>query len=303
MDFYFVGLDMKHFDVIKQRRMPLKPNLLVPMNRMTPKVNADLDDLKRRGLVGKLALDSGAFAIQKDKNADAEKARKLYLKFMEYAKANAHKFDIIFNFDRVFTPDGFLENYENLLGLLEEGIPAWPVSHDIVGKDYKDLIDMGYKKIAIGQDKGRNLKNLITADIEMIILGIEKVHLLGVATPKLLYHIPITSADASSAKRYAGFGRINFYNPDDATNFYGEYLKLPKRHTTEPTEDEFVTKKEILLKWLATQNIKISWEDLTCREWSTFATLVNIAFYIEAARRETEHHKEILRFLFTAYVE
>ena len=36
MDFYFVGLDMKHFDVIEQRRMPLKPNLLVPMNRMTP---------------------------------------------------------------------------------------------------------------------------------------------------------------------------------------------------------------------------------------------------------------------------
>lgn len=300
MDFFFVGLNKKHFDVIVERQLPVKPNILVAMNNMSYRVNMEIDELKSRGLIGKVALDSGTYTYQKKKNADASV---LFYRFLEYAKLHKDKFDIIFSFDKVFTPDGFDENYEYLMELHGEGIPAFPVAHDLRSKDYAKLQELGHNQIAFGQDKDRNLVTLLSANIELLIYGIQKSHLLGIASPKLLMHIPVTSADASSANQHAAFGRVNFYDPDKPYDIYGDHLRIPRKGHAESTDEKYVIKKNILLNWLESMGVNITWEDLKSDRATIFAVLINLLYYIRASEIATKCHQDLIKFIFREHVD
>ena len=260
----------------------------------------EIDELKSRGLIGKVALDSGTYTYQKKKNADASV---LFYRFLEYAKLHKDKFDIIFSFDKVFTPDGFDENYEYLMELHGEGIPAFPVAHDLRSKDYAKLQELGHNQIAFGQDKDRNLVTLLSANIELLIYGIQKSHLLGIASPKLLMHIPVTSADASSANQHAAFGRVNFYDPDKPYDIYGDHLRIPRKGHAESTDEKYVIKKNILLNWLESMGVNITWEDLKSDRATIFAVLINLLYYIRASEIATKCHQDLIKFIFREHVD
>lgn len=99
MDFYFVGINVQHMQLVKERNISIKPNLLYSMAYMTPEINTVLHKLKHEGVIGKLALDSGAFSLN---NCSSYKLKPDEL------------FDIVINFDISFSPDSFDTNMKYL---------------------------------------------------------------------------------------------------------------------------------------------------------------------------------------------
>lgn len=113
MDFYFVGINVQHMQLVKERNISINPNLLYSMAYMTPEINTVLHKLKHEGVIGKLALDSGAFSLN---NCSSYKLKpdELFNRFMWFAKYNIELFDIVINFDISFSPDSFDTNMNTL---------------------------------------------------------------------------------------------------------------------------------------------------------------------------------------------
>ena len=292
MNFYFAGITKVHMKIIEEREIPIKPNLLFSMAYMTPTLHEFIDYLRSKTLVNKLALDSGAFSLNMNKNLKLTE-KQLFHRFLYFAEANYKKFDMIINFDSIFSAAGFKNNYRNLLRLHEAGIPAWPVAHDYINKDYKRLSNIGYNNIAFGQGIKRKFSILFDACISCLLKGVS-IHMLGVGSARLLPHIPCASADSKSALDHARFGKIIFYNNDKP-----DYIKLPKKDVNEDKSDLFQEKKEHYLQLLSSKEADLKWSDLQGDERASFATVANMLFYDELEKRATENHKKMLRYLFT----
>ena len=296
MNLYFAGLDPKTLNLIQDRHVPIKPlNVLVSMADMTPTLHGQLRSGRETGLIGKLALDSGTFTLNKP-NSKLD-AQHFFNRFKEYATAHPRMYDLIFNFDRWFTPDAFEENYSYASQLGKCGIPVIPVAHDVLHGDYNQLAERGHEAIAFGQDKNRNVGTLLHANYELIQQGVNIRHGLGILDPKTLMFVPFTSVDASTAKQDGVSRKVHYI---DATKPKGQQWRLlnvkgPKGKTTPAA---FKEQKNALMAWLESIDANILWGDLTGKNGRNFCTIVNILFYqtvepvIEANNKIVSHYLE-----------
>lgn len=291
MDFYFVGINAQHMQLVEERNISIKPNLLYSMAYMTPKINSALYKLKSKEVIGKLALDSGAFSLN-SKSSYKIKPDALFNRFMWFAKYNIELFDIIINFDISFSPDSFDTNMKYLRQLEKERIYAWPVVHDYMSYEFKKFINLGYENIAFGKGKQRTFPALFDGCIDSLINGASKVHMLGVGTPRILLNIPFTSADAKSALDYARYGIGIFVQGNHL-----EFIKFPQSKNDEDTSESFQNKKHNYLKWLHSKGIDIQWHELCGKKKCLFAAVANMVCYAELEKKASQQHIEIWKWL------
>ena len=296
MDLFFAGLDPKTFGLIRQRHVPVKPmNILVSMADMTPKLHGQLRDGRETGQIAKLALDSGTFTLNRA-NPKLD-AHHLYNRFMVYAASHRDLYDLIFGFDRWFTPDAFDANYRYLKQLGQHGIPAIPVAHDVLHGDYNLLAERGHDAVAFGQDKNRNASTLLRANYELIQQGVQIRHGLGILDPRMLMFLPFTSADASTATQDGVKRMVHFI---DGTMPKGQqwFTMDIKGAAGTTTPADFRAQKKALTNWLESIGANIRWIDLSGKKGREFCTIVNILFY-QAIEAEIEANLKIV----THYLE
>ena len=300
VDLYSVGLGPKVFQLIRDRHVPVKPmKVLESMANMMTKRHDQLRYWRQTGRIGKLALDSGTFTLNRA-NAKLD-GNHLFHRFWEYAAAHRKMYDLIFNFDRWFTPDAFEENYEYARQLGNAGIPIIPVAHDLIHGDYNRLVQRGHDAVAFGQDKNRNVNNLLHANYELIQQGVSIRHCLGMLDPKKLMFLPFTSVDASTAKRSGVKRNVHYIDISKPKGQQWCVMNVngPKAKTSPA---EFRAQKKALMSWLGGLESNIEWKDLAGKKGREFCTIVNILFY-QAIEADIEaNNKIVMHYLETGEV-
>ena len=293
MDFYLVGHNALLAQIITERRMPISYNILISVMEMTPRVAAQLYQAKENGLIKKMALDSGTFGLQKP-NPKYD-AHTLFHRLLEFAKGNPVLCDIVFNFDRYFTAEGFEANYGYLMKLHEAGIDAIPVTHDIKNREYHKFINAGFTKIAIGQDTNRRGISLLQDRVlDMTMSGVSHIHLFGVGTPEKLLYIPVTSCDASSYIQFARLGIINYWDDEIKEINKSQQFIVPIFNGTIQSSmvegRSLEEHKKRLFEILSEAGIDITWDDLLSENSSVFIEIINMIYYLQVEKACTDMH-------------
>jgi hypothetical protein len=164
------------------------------------------------GITRKRALDSGAFSENNSKLGISR--RELFSRHINYAKIYGDKFDIIFNFDVDFGPNGFHTNHAYLQRLRGNGINAVPVIHNLKNHEIDTFIEGGYDYVAIGKQEGKtNPETLFPGVFKLYNYGV-KTHLFGITDFGLIAGCPATSCDSKSWLDDAITGVVRFWNPE-----------------------------------------------------------------------------------------
>lgn len=295
MDIFFAGISEKVLETIDRRDIPLRPNILVSMFNMTPFLHDIISRYKENGTISRLALDSGTFSLNsKPHNIDE---RRFFHRLSRYLVHNKDMFDIIFNFDIDYSPEGFERNLAYQRKMDELAPNVYPVMHSLTGDEHTRLLDEGYDRVAIGQCAGerRSFDTLLPVSHALLVRGVPRLHLLGIVSPQTLLHVPCSSCDASSHIQHAKYGRVNFVDRHAPGREFA-HLYLPWSRTGDNgspgTERE---RRRRLLCWL--DGSGITWDDLAGRDGACYAVLANMLYYEEIAREATRRHKELVRFL------
>jgi len=196
-------------DEILKRCPGMKLNVLLTMARMPGNFPGFLE--KYKGIIDKLALDSGTFSLE-NSNLDIS-PQQLFARFVGFTKESGHHFDLLFSFDEEFGPNGFEVNSMHLAELEERGVKVIPVSHNVKNHELDTFINAGYEYVAIGKQDGKTSPEvLFPAVFKLHHHGI-KVHLFGITDFSLISGCPAWSCDSKSWLDDAKTGIVRFWNP------------------------------------------------------------------------------------------
>lgn len=198
-------------DLIKARH--------IPDNRQ----NGQRDDQDNRQ-IGQLFLDAGTFTINVKATSIDPLPRVRFTEYVQYVKLYGQYFDHIAAYDQdFFDPDlnmHHLIRMEKMLPaeLREKIIPATHAQNKEALTEFKDLVSLGYKYIAIGSTPPLKMPmwNSIKAFIrEKKQTGVEiKTHTFGQMSFKHLKDRRPYSADSSAFAKVAGQETMLFWNRD-----------------------------------------------------------------------------------------
>ena len=172
-----------------------------------------LCDLKKKGNIKELYLDSGAFSANKGKSTITLYEYSLYLKLY------AGRFDRVFNFDDEFDkPMHNMENQEYLRKQLPE-VSIVPVLHDKgnLFMEVKTHVELGYDFVAIGSN--HNIPTDVWDKIEKYSRDMKLkenrkiiIHIFGRMEYEELWRHRPHSADSSTYAQDAGRGTIKIWD-------------------------------------------------------------------------------------------
>lgn len=196
MKLYFVATSNWHIDLLHASKVK---NVLVSYFYFSKEVPSGFH----------IALDSGAFSADNSgKSIDIDK-------FIEFAKANSDKCDVVFNLDVIgqkqAAEDSAEASYKNLKYIESKGVKTLPVFHQ--GEDFKwlDKLVSEYDYVGLGGVAGDMMKK--RTEVEKWFGYIfyryprHKFHGLGVTGMYLLKKFPFYSVDSTSWLKWANFGR------------------------------------------------------------------------------------------------
>ena len=276
-----------------------KPNVLLTFS------SKHYNDLKflpytkeHRHLMGDLILDCGAYTLH-DKFPDPmqrkTEAEKLFKAYVTYLKRAQDQFDFVFSMDDRFDLDSLEHNLGRLYEMEEAGLNPVPVIHNIFDQtELNHFIDEGYKRVAIGQCKGRKeLDNLAPAVNAFHEAGV-KVHLFGMTDPKLIRHVKADTCDSKSWLKYATVGQIKFWNHErdkmdktDMLYFPRVQGDHPKSKGTNVYEYDHLETFKVHLEEILGMELKYLPGDkkrsLLCRQ------IVNMYYYMELEKVVTNN--------------
>lgn len=221
----------------------------------------------------------------------------LRYRMLRYYESSGDMFDMIFSFDPLHNATGFIQNLGHLKHFEAAGVKTCPVSHDLHGCDYMRLASLGYDAIAFGANANRDFPKLLSANNRLANYGVSQRHLLGVASPALLYFLPVTSADASSPFRAAARSRVTYLDYTKGPLPKIMHLNICSRGETEPCDPKYRAKKKAFMDCLDRMNVPISWSDLSGKFGWEFRAVTNMYCYQAMADIATEEQKKIAMFL------
>ena len=210
MDLYLSSPSPTALNLVQERSPESKLDILLTSARMPSDVAAYMT--KFDGITRKWALDSGAFSENNSKLNISR--RELFSRHVNYAKEYGDKFDVIFNFDVDFEPDGFHTNNAYLQELKENGINAVPVIHNLKNHEIDTFIEGGYDYVAIGQQEDKAKPDTLFPGVFKLHSHGVKTHLFGITDFGLIAGCPATSCDSKSWLDDALTGVVRFWNPE-----------------------------------------------------------------------------------------
>lgn len=204
--------------------------------------DGELGKFKRRHEFSRLFLDCGAYtAWTKGVTIDIQK-------YCDYLKENL---DGCTEYPQLDVKGDFQKTKDNLAYMEAQGLHPMPVFHmtNMPIEYFKELVDKGYKRIAIGAvagEKGtRSVMNelkfqtifnyIIDRNTKQVKV---KLHAFGVTGLATLLKYPFWSADSTSWLGGAKFGSINWFNQKTgkledggtADTFKKAFLQLDQEH-------------------------------------------------------------------------
>ena len=222
-DIYISSPSESVLDEVRRRCAGIKLCVLLTMARMTPNIEAFL--ARYGSIIQKLALDCGAFSLN-NSNLGLT-SEQLFARLIGFAKANGHRFELMFSYDGHFGPDSFEDNQAYLLELEEHGLPVVPVIHNLTNHEVDTFIRGGYEYVAIGQCKHRTRPEVLFPAVYKLHDHGVKVHLFGITNYDLLVGCPAASCDSKSWLDDAKTGVVRFWNPAKATDNKTDLIYFP----------------------------------------------------------------------------
>ena len=195
---------------LKERRPDLKLNILLTAARLPREMEKFLTEFAP--IIKSIAFDNGAFsAINSKLDITVDQ---LITRFTVHSSLHQDKYLMVFSPDFNFGPDGFEQNYEELLNMEDAGIVAVPVIHNLKNHEAWSYSEDHPEFIAIGQSKRRlSPSNLFPVVFDLVEHHIN-VHLFGITDFELISGCPIFSCDSTSWLKDANTGVIRFWNPE-----------------------------------------------------------------------------------------
>jgi len=246
--------------------------------------------ITHRDKVGGLVLDSGTWSLNNRKSTDG--ARITFEGYVQYCRRFGHLFDMIFNFDEDFTPEGFETNLGYLIRMEQAGLRPVPVIHDVYGEEVDYYIERDYRYVALGSRQITSMQTLRPVVMKLHRAGV-KVHLFGTVKFDFIANLPVSSCDTTSWARDGGFGFIHYWNP--ATGdlnkgdkiYLGDYVypdKNPRRtFLNYPHREE--------LEQYLDETFGFSYEDLMGRDAYLNRKLVNTHYLVQLEEEVTRIHR------------
>lgn len=206
MKLYFVATTNWHIDLLRAAKVR---NILVSYFYYSKKLPEGFH----------IALDSGAFSAD-----NSGKAINID-EFIDFAKGNFDKCDVVFNLDVIgqkqAAEDSAAASYENLKYMESKGVKPLPVFHQ--GEDFKwlDRLVSEYDYVGLGGVAGDMMQR--RGEIEKWFGYIfyrypkHKFHGLGVTGMGLLKKFPFYSVDSTSWVKWANFGRTLIFDKHEYT--------------------------------------------------------------------------------------
>ena len=221
---------------------------------------------QHRSRINSLILDSGAFTLNSAKSEALKK--KISLEgYIAYCKRFGHAFDFYFMFDKNFTNDGLMENFECQRKMENEGLTPVPVVHNYTGEDTSYFIQRGYELIALGfsESKDKTQENIGKLSYQIHNAG-RKVHVLGISAYDKLAEYPIAYSDSSSWGQNRIYACIPFWNENNPGTDKTDFIYFKDRVKTKDRKhwyDEY--KDKDLLKEYLSSTFGYSYFDLLVR--------------------------------------
>lgn len=247
-----------------------------------------------RHLINSFALDSGTFSL----NNPNQQGKSINLEgYKAFCTPSVRKqFNLIFNYDEVFTKDGFNINLENMRELEDAGIDVVPVVHDYSGEIFKEIefyLEMNYPVIALGSSSDKNKKSIVQDAVLRITNGGAKVHRLGISSFQRLLETPVHYCDSSSWSQYVMFGDVCFWNQKKSGNnktdiiYIDDTIDISGSKKPKGVDLEKYDYKESFLDYIQ-NDLGLDRADLFGHELHLNRSLVNIHYFI---RIQTELRK------------
>lgn len=244
MDIFLAGPTVELLKAFSMLVPYYKPNVLLTYTSIFYHgLKPHLFTKTNRHLIGDLILDCGAYSLQEmfsDPRQRKVEAERLFKAYVTYLKRAHHQYDFVFSMDDRFDKDSFEHNLGRLYEMEQAGLRPVPVVHNIF--DHSELryfIDEGYKRVAIGQCKGRNnLANLAPAVNTFHEADVE-THLFGSTNPKLVRHVKADTCDSKSWLKDATGGQVRFWNHDRGNMDCTDRIYFPKLQGDHPRSKGF----------------------------------------------------------------
>lgn len=248
--------------------------------------------LSHRYMLDGLIMDSGTYTLNQDRKKYENSIA--FQGYRSHLNLFAKKVDFYFNFDDVFSKNGFTKNFGYQLDLEKSGFRPVPVIHDCYSDEIKTYIDRGHKLIAIGSGE---LKFASLDDLRYIVdplyqKGI-KVHFLGCTRYDKLAFLPVYSADSTTWNWIGASGRIFYWNPNRMG--YNKLDKIalddkpPKRLTKYHIRNYMF--RDQLEDYLY-QELGMSIDDLLGKDRHLNRVLVNIHYFVLLEELINREHKK-----------
>lgn len=297
MKIYLSSLPTKVLDMISERMPHRKPNVLVTYYGLK---DPAAYTIKHREKINSLILDCGAFSLF-NKGLRGEEldfaADKLFRGFKAHLTYASNLYDLIFSMDDEFGPDSFEHNLDRLHILEDAGLCVVPVVHNLTNKEINYYVANDYPCIAIGQCQGVNRE-----DLEIISPVVDplywkhraKVHMFGMTTPNVMFHIPAYSCDSKTWLDYAIRGCVLYWNHENNN--------LDKTDTIYLSNSNTIKDKKLGVdyrEYTHLDNFKqhifndygITWSDLMGNKRQIYRMLVNCLYFLELEDMINTHHK------------
>ena len=275
-DVYLSSPGEKVLDEVILRCPGISLNILVTMARMPTNFNAYMT--RYEGIIGKLALDCGAFSLN-NSNLNITTSQ-LFMRLVAFAKANKERFDLIFSYDPNHEPDGFEENQAYLLELENQGLSVVPVIHNMENHEVDTFIQAGYKYVAIGKQENKTNPNVLIPTVLKLNRHGVKTHLFGITDFHLLAGCPATSCDSKSWLDDAKTGVVRFWNPAKPGLNKTDVIYFPdKQSTTKPGTQVYTQYKylEEFKKFIGTYGLTL--HDMLGLRASIYRQFLGILYY------------------------
>lgn len=209
MDIYLSSPSEKALDLVQERCPEMKIDLLLTSARMPSDIDAYME--RHKNILRKKALDSVAFS---DNNSNLNiSTRNLFHRHINHAKVHKCDFDIVFNFDIDFTPDGFYTNQAYLHEMENYGVHPVPVIHNMKSHEIDTFIHEGYDYVAIGKQQNKTKPEVLFPAVFKLHSHGVRTHLFGITEFDLIAGCPATSCDSKSWLDDARTGVVRFWNP------------------------------------------------------------------------------------------